>query len=270
MPAAQSRMGQECMSGKRHRSPRRRPEKTASAIGQSLDIYYRDAARTRRMDALNRAFVPEGGLAFDIGAHVGDRTGSFLRLGATVVAVEPQPHVFRALQLIHGRDPRAALECAAVGERAGILDFHVNSANPTVSTASRDLMAAAADADAWRDERWDSTIQVPVTTLDHLVAQHGLPDFVKIDVEGHELAVLEGLSAAPPALSFEYTTIQREVALSCIDRLEALGRFEYNLSFGEEHRLQHTRWICAARLRALISGLPEESNSGDIFVRRLN
>ncbi len=254
---------------KRNSLPRRPSEKNASAIGRSLDIYYRDAARTRRMDALNRAFVPAGGLAFDIGAHVGDRTGSFLRLGATVVAVEPQPRVFRALQLIHGRDPRAVLECTAVGERAGVLDLHLNSANPTISTASHDLMAAAADAEAWHGECWDSTIRVPVTTLDALIAQHGMPDFLKIDVEGHELAVLKGLSAPPSVLSFEFTTIQRETALSCLGRLETLGRFEFNLSFGEEHLLQHAAWISAANLSAQISSLPMESNSGDIFVRRL-
>ena len=35
-------------------------------------------------------------LAFDIGAHVGDRTAAFRRLGARVVAVEPQPAAMRA------------------------------------------------------------------------------------------------------------------------------------------------------------------------------
>ncbi len=45
-------------------------------------------------------FVRPGDLAFDIGAHVGDRIGSFRRLGARVVAVEPQPALVRTLRLI--------------------------------------------------------------------------------------------------------------------------------------------------------------------------
>jgi|GEM_PF-2224461 len=73
------------------RAPRYRERLTrTAAIDRSFDIYYRDRQRTARMDALNAAFVGQGCLAFDIGAHVGDRTGSFSRLGASVVALEPQ------------------------------------------------------------------------------------------------------------------------------------------------------------------------------------
>ena len=42
------------------------------------------------MDTLYRRFLRPGDLAFDVGAHVGDRVASFRRLGARVVAVEPQ------------------------------------------------------------------------------------------------------------------------------------------------------------------------------------
>ena len=239
----------------------------AAAIGRSLDVYYRDAARTRRMDALNASFVSQGGLVFDVGAHVGDRAASFLRLGARVVALEPQPRVFRALRLIHGREPRAVLVRAAAGARAGEIELRVNSANPTVSTASGEFVAAAASADGWRGEVWDRAIRVPVTTLDALIAEQGRPDFVKIDVEGHELEALRGLSAPVPALSFEFTTIQREVAFGCIERLGDLGRFEFNVSLGEEHELRHGIWIGALEMRDGIAGLPEAANSGDVYAR---
>ncbi len=43
------------------------------------------------MDRLYRQFVRPGDLVFDVGAHVGDRVASFQRIGARVVAVEPQP-----------------------------------------------------------------------------------------------------------------------------------------------------------------------------------
>jgi FkbM family methyltransferase len=221
------------------------------------------------MDALNAAFVGAGGLAFDVGAHVGDRTASFLRLGARVVALEPQPAVFRALRLIHGREPRAVLRREAVGARAGEIGMRVNSANPTVSTASGAFVAAAASADGWSGEVWDRTIRVPVTTLDALMAEHGRPDFVKIDVEGHELEVLRGLSAPVPALSFEFTMIQRDLAFACLDRLGELGRFEFNVSLGEEHWLLHGTWIGASELRDGIAGLPDMANSGDVYARRV-
>ncbi|MDO9524395.1 MAG: FkbM family methyltransferase [Gemmobacter sp.] len=238
-------------------------------MGRSLDIYYRDSARTARMDRLNAAFVTPGSRVFDIGAHVGDRTGSFLRLGASVVALEPQPRVFRALGLIYGKCPRAVLLPLSAGASVGEITLHLNARNPTVATASPDFIAAAAGAPGWEGQVWDSRISVPLTTLDALISQYDVPDFVKIDVQGHELAVLEGLSTPVPALSFEFTTIQRAEAAACLDRVSAIGRYEYNLSLGEDHVLRHATWQSADVLRAEIAALPHSANAGDIYARRV-
>lgn len=238
-----------------------------SAIGRSLDVYYRDRDRTARMDALNAEFIRPGGLAFDIGAHVGDRTGSFLRLGARVVALEPQPQVFRALRLIHGRRSGARLMQAAAGATEGSLRLHINSANPTISTASAALITAAQHAQEWKGQRWDHKIDVPVTTLDALIAIHGRPAFTKIDVEGHELEVLMGLTEPLPALSFEFTTIQRGIALECLYRLQELGPYRYKFSLGEDHRLVQSDWVDAKALAAQLLALPDAANSGDVFAR---
>ena len=63
---------------------------------RSLDVYYGDPAHEARMVELYGSFVKPGALAFDIGSHVGDRIGAFRRLGARVVALEPQPLCMRA------------------------------------------------------------------------------------------------------------------------------------------------------------------------------
>lgn len=246
---------------------RRRPadRRAGDAIGRSLDLYYRDRARTARMDRLNAAFVSRGSLVFDIGAHVGDRTGSFLRLGARVVAVEPQPRLFRVLRLLYGRRTGVHLHRCALGAQTGRADMYVNTANPTVSTLAHGLVDAAPRDPAWRDQVWDRTVAVPVTTLDRLIDAHGLPDFVKIDVEGHEGEVLRGLSRALPALSFEITTLQRDVARRALRRLTDLGRYRFNISLGEEHRLRLRSWVAADEICALIEQLPPDANSGDVY-----
>jgi FkbM family methyltransferase len=237
----------------------------ARGIARSIGIYHRDAARAGRMDALNARFVRPGGLAFDIGAHVGDRTASFRRLGARVVAVEPQPAAMRALRLLFRRDPGVTLVAAAAGAREGRARLHVNTRNPTVSTLSPDLIAAAKGAEGWQGQDWDRTVEVPVVTLDALVARHGPPDFVKIDVEGHEAEALAGLSRSVPALSFEFTTIQRERALAALDRVASLGARRFNVATGETHALIFPDWVPAAEIAAFLRDAHEAVNAGDVY-----
>jgi FkbM family methyltransferase len=234
-------------------------------LHRSLAVYYGDAARDRAMDALYGRFLAPGALAFDIGSHVGDRIGSFRRLGARVVALEPQPLCARAIRQIYRGDGAVSVLESACGAAPGALTLHVNSANPTVTTASRDFIRAADGAGGWEGQVWDAAIEVPVTTLDALVAAHGLPAFVKIDVEGFEADVLAGLTAPLPALSFEFTTIQRDVAYRCLDELAARAPYRFDLSLGETHRFNVGRFVDAAQMRALIEGLPHEANSGDVY-----
>jgi FkbM family methyltransferase len=239
--------------------------RTARSIIRSLRIYYGDRSRSAAMDRLYGGFVGRGDLVFDIGAHVGDRIASFRRLGARVVAVEPQPALVRVLKLFYGRDADVAIEAVAVGRSIGTTSMMINADNPTVSTASREFVSAARDAPGWEAQRWTSSIQVPVTTLGVLIAKYGAPAFIKIDVEGFEGEALQGLSHAVKALSFEFTTIQRDVALACIERCVALGYARFNAALGESQTFVNADWIGGEEIRRWLTGLPHAANSGDIY-----
>jgi FkbM family methyltransferase len=238
--------------------------RTAAGIARSLRIYY-GPGRRAGLDRMHARFVGAGDLAFDIGAHVGDRIASLRRLGARVVALEPQPALAGTLRLLYGRDPHVLIEQAAAAAADGEADLYLNLANPTVSTASRAFLAAADGAAGWRGQRWERTIRVRQTTLDALIARHGLPRFCKIDVEGLEDQVLAGLSQPIPALSFEFTTIQRDVAAAALARCAGLGNYRFNAALGESQRLEHPRWLGAAAIAAWLDDLPDSANSGDLY-----
>jgi FkbM family methyltransferase len=245
----------------------RRSLREVAGIVRSLRIYHGSPGRRRRMAKLYAQFVDPGDLVFDIGAHVGDRIDAFRVLGARVVALEPQPAAFRWLKLRYGRDRRVTLMQAAAGATSGTVQLHVNIANPTVSTASQGFIDASQGAPGWEGQHWDETISVPAITLDALIETHGVPAFVKIDVEGFELAVLNGLSRPVRALSFEFTTIQRDVAEACLTRLAQLGDYRFNVALGESQSLECAELVTGTRMAAFIAGLPHSANSGDIYAR---
>jgi FkbM family methyltransferase len=237
----------------------------ARGVVRSLSIYYGRARQSETMDRLYGRFVRPGNLVFDVGAHVGDRIAAFRRLGARVVAVEPQPALAKTLRLLYGRDAAVTIEAVALGRESGTVELKLNLDNPTISTASDEFVKAARGAPGWEGQRWTKTIQVPITTLDALIARHGMPSFAKIDVEGFEAEVLAGLTRPPAALSFEFTTIQRDLARACVARCVALGYARFDAALGESQTLVHGRWLDADAIARWIAELPHAANSGDVY-----
>ncbi len=242
--------------------------RTLRGVLRSLRIYYGGKHDRSAMDRLYSRFVQPGDLVFDVGSHVGDRIAAFRRLGCRVVACEPNPALVKTLRLLYGRDTSVTVEPVAVGAAPGEIELKINIDNPTVSTASREFVKASQGAPGWQGQAWDKTLRVAVTTLDALIARHGMPAFMKIDVEGFEAEALAGLTQPVPALSFEFTTIQRDVAHACLKRCAALGYVRYNAALGESQTLVHADWQSAEAMARWLDGLPMEANSGDVYATR--
>lgn len=243
--------------------------RSGAGILRSFLIYWRPG-RQHALRKLYAPYVPAGGLVFDIGAHLGDRTRAFLALGANVVALEPNPSLFGWLQWLFASQPRVRLRSAAVGRVPGEGELALSLATPTVSTLSARWRGNLARKNpSFRGVRWEESVKVPVVTLDALVAEHGRPCFCKIDVEGYEAEVLAGLSQPLPALSVEFVSGALDVATECIDRMERLGRYEFNVIPGERRRYLFPDWIPAAELREWLANGAGKVASGDIYARSL-
>ena len=236
-------------------------------IARSLGLYYGVPFRMGRMRNLYAGLVPPGGLCFDVGAHVGNRLRCFRSMGARVVALEPQPDFARILRLLYGRDPGVAILEAAVGAESGVATLLSSVRTPTVTSLNPQWVAQVGNTLGFEHVDWTPGPRVQVVTLDSLVERHGLPDFVKIDVEGHEGAALAGLSRRLPALSFEYLPAARDLATACIDRLASLGDYRYNWSTGETSRFESPVWVEPQAARRWLATLAPEAGSGDLYAR---
>ncbi len=140
------------------------------------------ASLNTRMHRLFSQFIQPGDLVLDIGANVGKLTGVFIKLGARVVAVEPQPACVTALKRRFGTQPQVTIIPGGVAEKIGTLPFYISSKTDAISTFSTHFIQHS----RYSTRVWDTVIEVPVTTLDELIDQHGIPKFIKIDTEGFD------------------------------------------------------------------------------------
>ncbi|MEN0006524.1 MAG: FkbM family methyltransferase [Bacteroidota bacterium] len=241
--------------------------RTRLGLLRSLAIYYGKPFNRRRLKQFYASFVKTGDLCFDLGAHLGNRSDAFLRLGATVIAVEPQPSCTQFLRFWFGKNARFTLVEQAVGAKAGTLPLHISSLTPTVTTLADQDWQQIIDEDTSFKVRWDQTLQVPITTLDALIATYGLPDFTKFDIENYEWEALQGLSQALPCLSFEYYPATISRAVDCIHYLDQLGDYEWNWSFGESQQLNEREWLATKAIVVELQQIERGGLYGDVYGR---
>jgi len=239
-----------------------------AGIARSLVTYYGPFWRRRRFEAFYRQFLHPGDLAFDIGAHAGNRVRVFRRIGAQVVAVEPQPDFVALLRVLYGRDPAVVIEATGVAAKVGQGQLHLSSRTPTVSTFADSWMSDVQADRRFQRICWNSVVSVPLITLDELIARHGEPQFCKIDVEGFEYEVLSGLSNPIPALSFEYIPVAGARAVACIERTSALGKYRYRHSRVETHRWSGDTWLEPEGMIKILRAMPANDRSGDVYAVR--
>jgi FkbM family methyltransferase len=239
----------------------------AWGITRSLVIYHGQPAKHRRMRRLYGQFLGPGDLGFDLGAHVGGRVRAWRRLGARVIAVEPQPDCLRVLRFLYGRTQDVTIVPSAVGAKPGRARLALSTTNPTVSSMSEEWIGSVAADPGFARVRWDRSVEVEVATLDDLIAKHGLPAFCKIDVEGFEVDVLKGLSQPVRGLSFEWVPSAHEATMEGLDLVERLGAYQYNFSPVETMRFASEQWLDAADLVRLLEDLRATGRSGDVYAR---
>jgi transposase len=108
---------------------------------------------------------------------------------------------------------------------------------------------------------------VETTTLDKLIAEHGLPFFIKIDVEGHEPSVLRGLHSAVPYLSFEVNlpefASEGQECVEILSRLAPAGKFNYARSNHQQGQVLQTcalrTWLAAPEFVPVLASCTESS-----------
>lgn len=170
-------------------------------------------------------------LIFDIGCNTGDFYETALsKYNCKVVAVDGNskfvfnPHR-KDLELLN-----YVVSSKDNQERILYIDEHQTG----VSTVSSDWKTSSRFALGNKYLRpnnttWDKQVRVETITLDSLIDKYGKPDLIKVDVEGHEFEVFEGLSQKVDKICFEWAEEGLSNMMMCLGRLVELGYTQFGL-----------------------------------------
>lgn len=231
-------------------------------VCRSVLIYF-NPLLMRRTRQLYNNILNSGDLVFDVGAHVGTRARVMRGCGARVIAFEPQPAFAQFLRRTLPRD--IVLVEAALGPAEARAEMSVSLRHPTVSSLRATLPDEARAMPGFEHVRWDARAEVAMTSLDRMIAQHGLPRYIKIDVEGFETQVLSGLSQPVALISVEYLPGLPDVSQQAIRMIADLGHYEFNVVRGENAAFEWKEWRDRDAMAAWLAALPPDAGSGDIY-----
>jgi FkbM family methyltransferase len=207
-------------------------------------------------------------LVFDVGANHGTKTDIFLKLGARVVAVEPDrtnQKILKEKFLMYrlSRKP-VVIVGKALSDKDSVETMWIDEPGSAKNTLSRKWVETLKHDDERFGQHHDFSHRTTVetTTLDQLIESHGLPFFIKIDVEGHEVNVLRGLHTAVSYLSFEVNLPEfapdGQECVEMLNHLAADGKFNY--AAGDyEQGLGLENWLDAAEFSRVLAQCAEKS-----------
>ena len=138
-----------------------------------------------------RDLISKGDLVFDVGANMGNRSKIFIKLGAQVIAFEPQSYCAEFLAIAFRGTPGFTLVQKGLSNQQGELTMHLGKAH-TLASVDQEWLANMRDGGRFAEHAWDHTENIELITLDDAIEKYGEPAFAKIDVEGHEYNVLKG------------------------------------------------------------------------------
>lgn len=220
----------------------------------------------RSLDFYSR-FISPGDLVFDVGAHIGNKSKIFLKLGANVIAVEPQDECIRYLESNFGYQNGLTIIKKVLGDSECKAELMLNKVN-LLSSLSLEWIEAVKSSGRFNDFVWDNKKIVSMTTLDRLINVYGIPDFIKIDVEGFEYKVIMGLSRPIKYISIEFTPELIESTYRCINKIQSIGSFLFNYTIYDNMEFVLEDFTTDKEIIKILDGHSNDNHLyGDIYCK---
>jgi FkbM family methyltransferase len=165
------------------------------------------------------ALIGHGDTVFEVGGHIGYISMYLAKLvgdSGFVHVFEPGPNNLPYIRRNSRNQPNIFIEPVGVGSSSGTLPFYIEGLSGQNNSFVRDFAGLRANEESAHVEAQRAVVEVPIVTLDNFASGRGFrPDFVKVDVEGFEYEVLQGmtglLQSRAPRLMVEVQAHQSDI-----------------------------------------------------------
>lgn len=170
---------------------------------------------------------------FDIGTNIGKWAFANINDCEKIIAVEASPNTFRKLVSNINNHPKIiCLNYAVCDSKDEYITFY-NSDADTISTLNKDWLTSP-NSRFYNHSNYNE-IKCKTISLDKLIEIYGVPELVKIDVEGGEFETIKSLSQKINNLCFEWASETNEITIKCLEYLQTLGFSKFAIQYQDEY-----------------------------------
>ena len=168
---------------------------------------------------------------FDIGSNVGLWSLANIHQCNKIISIEASPITFNKLVDNCKNDNIILLNYAVCNNNGNDITFY-QAESDALSTINKEWLTT--DTSRFYNYHYKE-ITCKTITIDKLIEQYGLPDFIKIDVEGGEYECILSLTQKVKLLCFEWASEVNDITFKCIDYLLNLGYTEYYIQMEDNY-----------------------------------
>ncbi len=168
---------------------------------------------------------------FDIGSNIGNWALANIKYCDKIISIEASPLTFRKLVNNCKNDKIILLNYAVCNNNGNDITFY-QADSDTISTINKD----------WLTKEYSrfynypySVITCKTISIDNLIEQYGMPELIKIDVEGGEYECIQSLTQKVNLICFEWASETNSITFNCIDYLFTLGYTQYYIQNADEY-----------------------------------
>ena len=202
---------------------------------------------------------------FDIGANIGNWSRSNIPFCDKIIAVEASPITFSQLEYNCLNPNIVLLNYDVCNNNGNDITFYHADCN-VLSTINKEWLTA--ETSRFHNQPYREIVCKTIT-IDTLIEQYGMPELIKIDVEGGEYECIRSLTQKVALICFEWASETNDITLKSIDYLFSLGYTQFYIQSMDDYlfRPQNADFYDISTVKTHLSNTIPKQDWGMVWCR---